>query len=232
MKCPYDQQECGIGEGPACGDCWRCPTSPPPITPEMSRDAAEARNEPPPPDARGEGTKGNDGLLWPQTFDAQAWARVFIRCFRAKPEIATDEGEMIGWFANAIMRGYDKAKEVKIAVDSPVPDTRGEPAIPHLRTECQRVNKTEMYSGFTMLEDACIRLRETDKSLPDWLNALIKRAQIREAMLRAPITISDAQRTLEASQIIDGLWIHALEELIKQRWCYAAALVERCGKEE
>jgi len=26
-----------------------------------------------------------------------------------KPEIASDEGAMIGWFANAIMAGYDNA---------------------------------------------------------------------------------------------------------------------------
>jgi len=42
-----------------------------------------------------------------QSFDARDWARAFIELVRRNPEIAFDEGTMIGWFANAIMRGYD-----------------------------------------------------------------------------------------------------------------------------
>lgn len=57
---------------------------------------------------------GNDGLPWPQTFDAQVWAKKFIRTVSANPEIASDEGTMIGWFANAIMIGYDRGRsEIK-----------------------------------------------------------------------------------------------------------------------
>jgi hypothetical protein len=40
-----------------------------------------------------------------QSFDARDWAKAF--CDR-HPE--ADDGEMIGWFANAIMRGYDEAQ--------------------------------------------------------------------------------------------------------------------------
>jgi hypothetical protein len=62
--------------------------------------------------ARVEGTLdpllGSDGLPWPQTFDGQTWAREFVRHVKALPEIATDEATMIGWFANAIMVGYDR----------------------------------------------------------------------------------------------------------------------------
>lgn len=54
---------------------------------------------------------GNDDLPWPHTFDGQAWAKEFIRHVKTAPEIATDEGTMIGWFANAIMVGYDRAKQ-------------------------------------------------------------------------------------------------------------------------
>lgn len=54
---------------------------------------------------------GNDGLPWPRTFDGQAWAKEFIRHVKIAPEIATDEGTMIGWFANAVMVGYDRAKQ-------------------------------------------------------------------------------------------------------------------------
>lgn len=46
-----------------------------------------------------------------RSFDAQAWARAFVEHVQKNPSIATDEGTMIGWFANAIMRGYDEAKE-------------------------------------------------------------------------------------------------------------------------
>jgi hypothetical protein len=39
--------------------------------------------------------------------DAQVWAQKFIETQRIAPDIATDEGTMIGWFANAIMSGWD-----------------------------------------------------------------------------------------------------------------------------
>jgi hypothetical protein len=40
--------------------------------------------------------------------DAQTWAQEFARIVRLNPGIPTDEGTMIGWFANAIMSGYDE----------------------------------------------------------------------------------------------------------------------------
>lgn len=43
-------------------------------------------------------------------FDAAVWAHEFVALAERKPEIATDEGAMFGWFANAIMAGYDHAK--------------------------------------------------------------------------------------------------------------------------
>ena len=36
------------------------------------------------------------------TTDAMAWAEVFCRMVTEKPEIATDPGTMVGWFANAM----------------------------------------------------------------------------------------------------------------------------------
>ena len=53
---------------------------------------------------------GSDGIPWPMTFDAQTWAKEFIRHVQERPEIASDEGTMIAWFANAIMVGYDRGK--------------------------------------------------------------------------------------------------------------------------
>ena len=46
-------------------------------------------------------------------FSAKVWAEEFVRSVKIKPEIATDEGTMLGWFANAIMAGYDKVNQEK-----------------------------------------------------------------------------------------------------------------------
>uniref|UniRef100_A0A6M3IE39 Phage protein n=1 Tax=viral metagenome TaxID=1070528 RepID=A0A6M3IE39_9ZZZZ len=40
--------------------------------------------------------------------DAKVWAEEFVKIVKKKPSITTDEGTMIGWFANAIMTGYDE----------------------------------------------------------------------------------------------------------------------------
>jgi hypothetical protein len=44
--------------------------------------------------------------------DAQIWAKEFINTVKLHPEIATDKETMIGWFANAIMTGYDNALRI------------------------------------------------------------------------------------------------------------------------
>lgn len=46
-------------------------------------------------------------------FDAAKWAAAFVERARTIPDFATDEGNMIGWFANAIMAGYDHARREK-----------------------------------------------------------------------------------------------------------------------
>lgn len=43
-----------------------------------------------------------------QSFDARDWAKAFVEHVEKNPSIATDEGTMISWFANALMRGYDE----------------------------------------------------------------------------------------------------------------------------
>ena len=48
---------------------------------------------------------------WPHTVDARVWAKEWIAHIKANPSIATDEDCMIGWFANAIMAGYDTAQQ-------------------------------------------------------------------------------------------------------------------------
>lgn len=42
--------------------------------------------------------------------DAVAWATEFVNAVKENPKIATDEGTMISWFANAIMAGHDEAR--------------------------------------------------------------------------------------------------------------------------
>lgn len=45
-----------------------------------------------------------------QSMDARDWATEWLRVIKDHPDIPTDEGTMIGWFANAIMAGYDEAQ--------------------------------------------------------------------------------------------------------------------------
>ena len=43
---------------------------------------------------------------WPlPSFDARDWAVAFLRAY---PNTGLDEETMLGWFANALMRGYDE----------------------------------------------------------------------------------------------------------------------------
>ena len=41
------------------------------------------------------------------TIDATIWTKEWMKTIKEHPEIPTDEGTMIAWFANAIMAGYD-----------------------------------------------------------------------------------------------------------------------------
>ncbi len=43
-----------------------------------------------------------------KSFDARDWARHFVAHVKAYPGIPLDEETMTGWFANAIMRGWDE----------------------------------------------------------------------------------------------------------------------------
>ena len=43
-------------------------------------------------------------------FSAEVWADEWLRVIKLNPNIPTDKGTMIGWFANAIMTGYDYAR--------------------------------------------------------------------------------------------------------------------------
>lgn len=44
------------------------------------------------------------------TTDSRVWTKEWLRIIKKNPSIPKDEGTMIGWFANALMAGYDAAK--------------------------------------------------------------------------------------------------------------------------
>lgn len=51
-----------------------------------------------------------EDLLSACGMDAAKWAAAFVQFVRKNPEIPTDEGTMITWFANAIMRSLDEER--------------------------------------------------------------------------------------------------------------------------
>ena len=51
----------------------------------------------------------SEDRAFPQTMDAQIWTREWMKTITEHPGIPTDEGTMLGWFANAIMAGWDEA---------------------------------------------------------------------------------------------------------------------------
>ena len=54
------------------------------------------------------------------TTDATIWTKEWLKTIEAHLEIPTDEGTMIGWFAIAIMAGYDAGRRAgeQIAIGS------------------------------------------------------------------------------------------------------------------
>lgn len=64
-------------------------------------------------------------LRIPTSMDAVKWAEFWLAHVTYNPSIATDEGTMIGWFANVAMAGYDEARrryESTPPFDPPAPD--------------------------------------------------------------------------------------------------------------
>ena len=52
-----------------------------------------------------------DDPNWPlPSFDARDWAASFCEIAAKNGHPGIDEGWMIGWFANALMRGFDEAQ--------------------------------------------------------------------------------------------------------------------------
>jgi len=53
-------------------------------------------------------------LLEDQIIDSVLWAKSFIARVKKKPEIATDLGTMVGWFANALQVAYNNGLQTGI----------------------------------------------------------------------------------------------------------------------
>lgn len=50
---------------------------------------------------------------WPlPSFDARDWAKAFMAAYERGDDNFLTEETMIGWFANALMRGYDQGRNV------------------------------------------------------------------------------------------------------------------------
>jgi len=45
-------------------------------------------------------------------FSAKVWVDEWMKTISKNPSIPTDRGTMLGWFANAIMAGYDYANRM------------------------------------------------------------------------------------------------------------------------
>lgn len=80
--------------------------------------------------------KGVAEQKFPHTMDAKVWAEEFMKLVPLYSRAGLDEGDLIGWFANAIMAGYDMAQS-------------------RLRTEEQRI-KADGYVA--QVPDKCDRI--------------------------------------------------------------------------
>jgi hypothetical protein len=93
-------------------------------------------------------------MSFAQSFDASDWARSFVGYVNANPVIATDEATMIGWFANALMRGFDEANRRRDALPLPAGgETRdgygNRSPITAVRRSCLRSMTTSGFGALT-----------------------------------------------------------------------------------
>jgi hypothetical protein len=57
---------------------------------------------------------------WPHTMDALVWTSEWMKELEKNPDMPRDTGGMIGWFANAIMAGYDTAMMKRVRHEKPI----------------------------------------------------------------------------------------------------------------
>ena len=67
------------------------------------------------------GRPDNERPDWPlPSFDARDWAKAFLDAFENGDDQFLTEDTMVGWFANALMRGYDQ-RSAELSDDSEGP---------------------------------------------------------------------------------------------------------------
>jgi len=94
------------------------------------------------------------------SFDARDWAKEFMRCNNGlsgpfvSSHVRVDEETMVGWFANALMRGYDERRsregEIKQKELSDRIDKQPEPGpfpADRLRDMARRIAELESWLG-------------------------------------------------------------------------------------
>ena len=138
VVCICEQPRTAAGDGPKQG--CDCPMTPPPFPRKAHSESCPER-----PDrltVDGEPKHGSEGAVIAKAakpapapesaplmgIDAQKWAEEFMRIWSGRWS-EVDEALMIGWFANAIMRGYDEGqsrlrKELQSANPTPAPEPK------------------------------------------------------------------------------------------------------------
>ena len=87
-------------------------------------------------------------VMLPDCFDAQVWAKEWLKTIRDNPGIPQDEGTMIAWFANALMAGHDNARrKYDRPQEVPVRDN-----ILPLPQECRKAEANDCKKSSPMLE--------------------------------------------------------------------------------
>ena len=87
-------------------------------------------------------------VMLPDCFDAQVWAKEWLKTIKDNPGIPTDEGTMISWFANALMAGHNNARrKYDRPQEVPVRDN-----ILPLPQECRKAEANDCKKSSPMLE--------------------------------------------------------------------------------
>lgn len=60
------------------------------------------------------------------TTDATVWADEWLKTLSKHPKISKDRSVMIGWFANAIMTGYDAGRKAEAALSKKGDDEKAD----------------------------------------------------------------------------------------------------------
>lgn len=83
-----------------------------------------------------------DASTFVHSMDARDWTAGWLKCVAANPSIATDEGAMLGWFANAIMAGFDTARRRYESTPTPPPEP---PATDAPRADAVKITFVERF---------------------------------------------------------------------------------------